>query len=658
MALTDVQPQQRRVHSAPNTTPPHTRTRSFVLTRAAGGGSLLVFLVAALLLFAANVAFLWLRPIRYQVDVGNYRDKFFLTQANRQETAADGSTYRWTEEDSYLWLTQIGVAPHALLTLDLGGRPEPGSLALTLNRQPWVAITTHTAPRRYTFLLPPAPPDELLVGLHSSRLNAPDDPRILGTKIAGFSLAFPRGPLPLPTLAHYLAQLGLILSVQVTAVRLGWHWRGQALLVGGVALALAALLGYALLFAYAYILRLAVGGAALAGLTWLLLPIAERRLTWMGGVHTIRLLWAVMLLACAVRLVGVFYPTFDGQDLGLNLKRLIMTVNGNLVIIAWSGEFADGWTIYPPGPYLTLMPGITLTHDMGSFLQGALATMDGATTFLIAMLTYRLGGKRTAAIGAMLLYASNIAAFGTMTYGFSAQIFGQWLTTPIALILLAPGALRSPRAWGLATLLLLIGVFSHIGVAILGFTWFGLLLLILLLRPHRTLLWAGGFLVGGALLALALLYSHIAAFTLTHAGSVVQDHASAFTLKGATPLLWKGTRLVYTEIGLLLLLPGLLFIVRDRPALERLAVPLAWFLTALLFFLVDLILALQVRYFYFALPLAVSAIGIWLGRLVVHGRLGRLVAWVLLAALFLQGVALWYSTTMGDGKITMTPLTH
>lgn len=636
----------------------HTRATTFALSRSDALGSLGVFVALALLLLVANVVFLWLRPDRYHVDVGNYRDRFFLTGANRQEQEADGTTYRWTQAYSALWLTQIDIAPHGRLTLDLGGRPEPGSLRLTLNRQAWVDLAVDTRPRRYTLLLPPDPPGEMMVAMQSAVFTAPGDPRDLGVKIEGFSVSFPRGSLPLPPLATYLAQIGLIAAVQFTGVRLGWGRRWQVLVGAALALALALTLGAFLLLAYVYLLRLAVGAAVLAALTWVLLPVAERRLTWVGDARYIRLLWTVMLGACAIRLVGVFYPTFDGQDLGLNLRRLIRTINGDLVIIAWSGEFADGWTIYPPGPYLAIMPGILTTHDFGSFLQGALAIMDGATILLVALLVHRLGGNRVAACCAMLLYASNIAAFGTMTYGFSAQIFGQWFTAPIALILLAPGALRDRRAWLLATILALIGTLSHIGVAILNFTWFGFLLLLLCLRPQRILWWIGALLVGSGVLAFGLLYVHIAATMLAHMGTIMPEHTADVGLRGATPLLWKGMWLVYTEIGLLLLPLGLLLIARARPGLERLALPLAWLLTALLYFLVDLVMGLQVRYFYFALPFALAAIGVFLGRLAHRGRWGRVTTWALTIALFLQGVALWYSTTMGDGKITMTPLTH
>src|SRR6185436_6446890 len=81
--------------------------------------SLGILLIAALALLLADVALLRLHTGDYPVAIGNYRDKLFLLNANRQEIAPDGTTYRWTTADSTLQLNQVGIVRHALLTLDL-----------------------------------------------------------------------------------------------------------------------------------------------------------------------------------------------------------------------------------------------------------------------------------------------------------------------------------------------------------------------------------------------------------------------------------------------------------------------------------------------------------------------------------------------------------
>src|SRR6185295_13684475 len=115
MTTTEVQAQSRRMQGAG--TQLQTSASALVLKRRDWMRSLNVFLVAALALLLADVALLRLHPGDYAVAIGNYRDKFFLLNANRQEIAPDGTTYRWTTADSTLQLNQVGIVRHALLTL-------------------------------------------------------------------------------------------------------------------------------------------------------------------------------------------------------------------------------------------------------------------------------------------------------------------------------------------------------------------------------------------------------------------------------------------------------------------------------------------------------------------------------------------------------------
>jgi hypothetical protein len=165
---------QRRINTL---TQLQTRTPMLALKRGDWLNSLLVLIVAALALLLADVVALRLHSGAYVVPIGNYRDKPFLERANYQEVAPDGTTYRWTTGDSTLRLTGLGVARRAYLTLDLGGRPEPAELRLTLNDQPWTNVNSAAQPRRYTLLLPPDPPAELAIGLRSPTFKADGDSR-------------------------------------------------------------------------------------------------------------------------------------------------------------------------------------------------------------------------------------------------------------------------------------------------------------------------------------------------------------------------------------------------------------------------------------------------------------------------------------------------
>lgn len=640
--------------------------------------TLLLAAAAALLALAADVALLRAHSGRYYVDVGNFRDKYFLDSAHRQETAEDG-TYRWTQGSSTLYLTQIGVTQHALLELDLGGRPEPTRLTLTLGGQPWTAFQAQAVPRRYTLLLPPGAGESIQVGLQSETFQVPGDPRQLGVKVDGFGVQFLRDAQPLPLARHVLAQAAVLALLGVTALRLGWGWRRQAALLASVALALAAVLVGELLLAHAYMPRLAVAALALTLLTWLGLPALERFAAaeeavdaaapaW-GGVREARVLWALTLAAVALRLALVLYPTFAGQDLGRNVYRHTLTIGGQLIIIAPSGEFAKGLTIYPPGPYLGLMPLGLLSEDLGALLQGSLAIMDGLTALCVALLARRLGGGTAAGRMALVLYAGNIAAFGAMGYSFSAQIYGQWFTAPMLLLLLAANGIPKPRTWLLVYILMAFQLLSHIGVMFLAVGWLGLTLALLTLAWRRISWWGwAGYAVTCAA-CFALLYIFVLDETLGHAQNTVLPGEPGVLFPGFRMLLVSGLRIGYSDIGLLLLPLGLWLIWRrargvdtrgEAPerGLRYLAAPAAMLLTLLFYLLVDLTLDVQVRYFYFALPLVLAAVGVALGHIAGHGRWARLAAWALTLAVIAPMVALWLSATLAEGKIPMTPLTH
>jgi hypothetical protein len=618
--------------------------------------SAMLLAIAALLLLAADLLFLRFHSGIHTIDFGADRAAFFVTGAHALEIADDGIGYRWTTGASQIHLQQARVTPQALVSLELGGRPQPALVQLTFNGRPWVEFLAQETPREYIFALPPSESNDVEIGIMSPTFKADSDPRELGVKLVGLRLIAsdePRYPAP----AMFLAQLALVCIVQMLALRLGWPRWVQALLLMALALGLAALLFAALPLAYVYLVRLAIAALVLLALTWVGLPIVQRSLAWAGDAREIQLLWSLTLIACCIRLVGVLYPTFGGQDLDLNLSRLLKTMNGQLIIIALSSEFANGRTIYPPGPYLAVAPGYIVFADLPALLQGALAIVDGTTALLVALLARRLGGNTQAARLALLLYAGSATAFTVLSYSFSAQLFGQWFATPIALLLMREDQPVPVRRWAGAALLLLLAICSHIGVAILLTTWFGMIILVMLARPHRNLAWAAALLAGCCLFALAALYIDIVGIMLNHFSSLQRTEQGRL-LPGASPLLLLGMWLAYSPVGLALLPLGLVLIARSLRGLRQLAVPLAWVLTALAFLIFDLLFGLQVRYFYFLLPLALAAIGVVLGHLASRGRWAGAAAWSVALLVAAQAVALWISATMADGKLSMTPLTH
>jgi hypothetical protein len=628
----------------------------------------LLLAAMALVLLIADLLALQLHSGIHPVVVGNFRDEFYLDNVHPQEVAPDGTTYRWTRPESTLWLNQVSVGDTTLLALRLGGRPNSAPVTLALQEQPWVTFTADTRPRIVTLLLPPQAPDVLAVGIRSEPLTVAGDTRLLGIKLETFTIRNIHRGIPFPPLGQYLAQLVLVIAGQVITTRLGWRLRSQIVFLVGIACGLAILLASQLLLSMIFTPRLAVVGVALVLLTWLGLPLIERwacdPVTGFVSLRELRILWALTLAAVAIRMIGVLYPSFGGQDLGRNLRRLTATIIGQLYIIAPSGEFAKGLTIYPTGPYLGLMPGLLATEDLASLMQGGLALLDGLTAFLVGLLALKLGGGKYTARFAVALYAANIAAFGAMGYSFSAQIFGQWFTAPLALVLLANPAPPKRRTWLIAMILLSFAVFSHIGVAFLGIGWMGLILLFTTLAYWRIPWWGWGLFLLACLVAFVFLYVEIIGPTLAHAAQTVVPRSTGrgTLFPGYRILLVNGLRLAYSDIGLMLAPLGFLLmaplVASARTWFQQRVVPLAWLGAAFFFLMVDLLLDVQVRYFYFALPLILSLIALPLGRLAVRNRTGHLIGWALVVAIMLPQIATWLVGTWAEGKIPMTPLTH
>lgn len=622
---------------------------------------LAVLLLTLALLWLANLIAFRLHPGIYHIDVGAFRDAFWVENAYASEMA-DGRTYRWTQALTTLELVGVQQSERMVVQIASGPRPEPARIELRLNGRPWTHMPVDIGPRTALLLLPPDAPHHTSVELLSPTFRAPGDERELGFMLDAFSLhALGAAPV-VPSLELLLVQVGLLVGVQLIVLRVGGRWRSQLLVGAALAIASASIAVMLLPLSFVYLLSLTIAATILAIATWLALPRLERTLRWAGDQRQIRILWALMLVAIAIRLTGVLYPSFNGQDLGIQLTRLNMALNGQHIIIDPSHEFGGGRTIHPTGLYIAVLPLLAVIDNPAVAIQSMVATLDGMTALFVGLLTLRLGGSQTAARLAMVLYAGSLTAFAVLTYSFSAQIFGQWFTAPVLLLLSRPGALDQPRTWLLASFALAFAIFTHIGVAILAGAWFALLVsMMLFLRRDSPARYASlasfGLLI---LAAFVLLYSYVVVeMAASLAARLASGGAETGPLfKGATALLWKALSLAFTEIGVLLLPLALLLFFVSPPARDaRLAVT-GLLGAALVFFLVDLLFYLQVRYLYFMLPLALALIARLLGELAARGRAGQVTVWSLAVALSFVTITLWYAATWGSYRITMVMLTH
>jgi hypothetical protein len=616
-----------------------------------------LFFLGALLIFTVDCLGFWLLNDSYQMDAGTFRARYFLDGISSVEESADGRSYRWTEPEATIRFTSSSISQSTVLTLVIGPRPDAAVARLTLNGSDLVALPIDNVDRHIRLLLPDTS-NYFTVGIAIPPLQVEGENRTLGVLLRGFGIELPQSGMRSPSLPLYLAQLLMLGAVLLTGIRMRWPPLGQILaMVLLIALPALYLVSDGLA-AQPYAQNIALAFCGLAALTWVVLAIADSLVQDVDQQAEIRILWSIALFACLLRLMAVLHPTFNGQDITLNVRRLLRVINGDLIIVAGSSEFAGGQTIYPPLPYMAAMPLLLIFENASKTLQAFLAVLDGTTALFVGLLARRLGGSWAAARMAALLCAGSYAALSAMNYSFSAQIFGQWFTAPIALLLLAPRAFAQPWRWLSACLLLLFAMFSHIGVAILAAAWLGLLALLSIWPPRRYGWWRLGLYIGTLGLAVIFLYAPVFMLILDHAGRTTGRRLSdALALPGLTPGLWRGFWHAFNQVGGALAALGL-FLVLPRIDRHQRDVLISALGAAALFLGVNLLFGLQVRYFYFLVPIAFTLTGLVLGQIVRRGSAGRGVAWGLTAALVLFTVVEWTLTAFADGKLTMTVLTH
>jgi toxin CptA len=572
--------------------------------------------------------------------------------------------YRWSSGDSRIDFDPVAAGGPLGLTLRLG--PPPPQLAaagfvLGFGARPFATLPSDARPRQYHLLVPRDAPrlDGLTVTLQSHIVSSQADPRPVGLRFESATLGVVGARARWPAPGLILAQTALLLLGGLLLRRLAVPPAAAVVSLGLLALAILVLRDAHDLLIYRYLARLAVALALLAGLTYWLLPQAERRLAWLGPPPLVRALWGITILACLIRLAGALYPLFSGFDLGLHVDRLMRNMTGRLVITYRSLEFHNGITVHPPGPNLAFMPGLLLGFAPPLLMQSAVALVDGLGALAIGALARALGARPRAALLATLLYAAVPVGLTALWWGLIAQVFGQALMALLALALLA--ALREPRRvapWAVAATLLSVAALSHIGVTIVAFTWLSLAWLMLARRGAAP---AGAWrrltlalaVSGGA--GVALLYIDVAALKIQQFSTVGRE-ILAEGYKPYYALIWRGFLIAFHPLVLLLLPAGLLLLLRRRLPIGSPELVLGWVGAALIFLLVEITTGLQVRYIYFLTPLACILAGLLLDRLAVRGAAAQRVAWTIAVLLLAQGSAAWLTAAFEDLRMSMVSL--
>jgi hypothetical protein len=620
----------------------------------------LAALCAACLLVAAQAYLLTAQRIAPDLGVGSREADQVFDGVYNLETDTRGM-FRWSNGHSQFHFEQVAHGDALVLVMGLGPPPQAligASVELAFSDRAFATISADARPRRYQVLVPQDAlrGGNLTVDLRSPTVAVAPDVRQVSMRIERADIHALGKHLIWPGAGRVFLQTGLLALAALLLARLhvGPDWVIALLALIALGL-LAAFQTQYLLFA-TYVGRLAAALALLLALTLWVLPLLERTAAWAGPPRVLRALWGVALMACVLRLIGSLYPLFSAYDLKLNVDRLLSTLAGTLVMTNQSFEFRGGVTVYPPGPYLVLLPGLLLGLAPGVLVQGGIALLDGLSVLATGLLASRLGLSARAALIAALVAAVAPIGLTSLYYGHTAQIFGQALMAPLALTLLIAFERPRPRYWYVAGTLLSIALLTHIGVTILAIAWLAMLWLALgLRRALAPAAWRS--------LSLMLILAGVIGAVFAYAPVAAMKIAELRTV--GTMVFYDDTRPAYTLIarafwisfhplGIILTLPGLLLLRR----LPRGGAALVgcWIVAVALFWAVEMLSGLQVRYLVFLAPMVAIAVGLLLDRLAKQSGAGRLAVCAVLGLLLVQSCALWYAGAFANVAPSMVPL--
>ncbi len=399
------------------------------------------------------------RPV-YKIDLGERLDRPFATnffereppEKDRSVANYDGTSYRWTRNESFINLPGIGSQP---LNVTLRYNP-------VINPNPKLAILVNDK----AVALPPAQPDwnevtfkvpadwfrdgHLHIRLKAATFRPPADPRDLGVLVDWLKIepaetgqtTFIRPPdndfVPLVITAVLAVLVSLSIGVPIL-----WALGFGCLVVAGFSywlindrLSLTSLMEHdfirTLFFLWVVAYIAAVYSPRL--FRWLGVGATRRDGTWLAALAVLQfiLLYYFQL-----------HPQFLASDTGLNIHRLEYVQQGRLV---FTEPLPDNQLApYPPALYIFLLPWTNLTgHSepaLGNLIEvvnSILAASGVFMVFFLARLVHRPPAKninlelawqpRThwVAVIAAAFYAINKYQFLIFSQGNHANLFGAW----------------------------------------------------------------------------------------------------------------------------------------------------------------------------------------------------------------------------------------
>lgn len=647
-----------------------------------------------LLLLALICFVLSLLPARAQyIDVGtNYRERAYLEGLYRFERANGDITYRWANGNTKLDLPTGQLGP---LVLEGRLHARPGlegatlPLSISLSAGQLVEFPIGEQYRVYRILAWPDGDGHLRALFQAPTFVPEGDDREIAFALDRIG-ARPLTAIRLPAWPVVIEELLLLGALLTLAVQLGVAQRAR-LLSGTAFVVLITLLNFGLrLWITSALHPITLTAVLLSFVTYLVLPRLQRAFSRSDGaaaqaigLHALtfsasatRWLWTIIVASVGLRLLGTYAPGYEAHDLDIQTELFTRLLQGTIYITAKAHEWAGGTTFYPPGPYLLLQPFLLLFPSAGVTLQVGVAILDGFSPFFLALIARRLGfSQRGSLVTAMLLAALPTQITG-LWWGFFTNVVAHVIVLFVVWALLE--YLVHPNAFRLSVLVLagFFGLVAHVGVLLMGGSMIAITLLFpivcqylqsserrwktpesRLVRPVFISLFAVGLAVLVLYVSVFVLPMLTQAFTIadTRSGRDPARSAAfrAYVIDIQATKWWRGM----LGLPLVLWLPGLILLWVKLKSLFGRGLLLAWSIVPVLFYLIDVIFLVQVRYVYFAAPICMLTTTGFLER-IAHNRMGRFIYYAIVIAIVLTGTFLWLEGSLLDSKPSVVPLTH
>ncbi len=615
-------------------------------------------------LLAANILCGQLYPNEYYLDIGTRSDVSSLDNVLGWETDSAGTSYRWTSGASTIRFESVLALPTAVVTLKLGDLPAgataPRQTEVQLDGQTLLVLPVEAVGRHYSFLLPATALND---GSASLTLRSPvsqvlPDPREVGVRLDDVWLRWAPVGLLVPVWQHLLLQLGIVLVGVALAWRLGVAPRAWGAVAGVLIVLLAILIWHNPFIALMWQQRLLGAAVLTLLLIWNIMALPPLLLP--ADLSAIERHWLglVTLGAVGIRLVGVLYPLFASHDLYIHSERLFDVQLGTLRLFDRPAEFNERIAVVPPAFYLLVAPFSLVTLDPAVTIQGFYAVLDGLSALLVALFVRQIGASPRAALLAAIAIACLPIQFTALWWGFAPQVVGQWLVL-LTLVLVQARVQHGWFHYAAAGLVFCIALLMHNGVAVLGGCWLTVYLGLAWWRQRRAdtqwRQWALVLFVSGVVATL-LLYADVAQLYLRQLESSAPvpptiDESLRVALIG------RGLEASLRPLGLLFTLAGLALLLRYAQGRAR-WIASAWLVSTGLFFAVDVLWGMQVRYAYFAIPLVCAGLALLLDQLMQRRIWGGAASWGVIGLICIAGLNLWFAGVIVGIKPTLMALTH